>query len=194
MDIRSVAFARAVHRLEDLPRDRRPQIAMVGRSNVGKSTVINALLGRKGLARVSQTPGKTQAIHFYRVNEIFYLVDLPGYGYAKVSRSISRAWGDLVGGYLEASDDLKLLLLLLDARRVPSEQDLEVRDWMEEKGSEWQAVLTKTDKLSGNELAAARRKIAEVTGLPREAMIGFSKVDRKGIPEMWRVIDAALRK
>lgn len=165
---------------------------MVGRSNVGKSTLINAILGRKGLARVSQTPGKTQAIQFYLVNESFYLVDLPGYGYAKVSRSVSRAWGDLVGGYLEQSEHLRLLFLLLDARRVPSDQDLEVRDWMEERGSEWQAVLTKTDKLSGNELAAARRTIGEVTGLSREALIGFSKVNRKGVAEIWRVIDDAL--
>lgn len=166
---------------------------MVGRSNVGKSTLINAILGRKGLARVSQTPGKTQAINFFLVNEGFYLVDLPGYGYAKVSRSISRAWGDLVGGYLEASEELRMLFLLLDARRVPSEQDLEIRDWMEARGSAWQAVLTKTDKLSGNELAASRRTIAEITGLPREALISFSKVNRKGIPEIWSVIDAVLR-
>ncbi len=165
---------------------------MVGRSNVGKSTLINALLGRKGLARVSQTPGKTQAINLFIVNEAFYMVDLPGYGYAKVSRSISRAWGELVGGYLERSDDLRMLFLLLDARRIPSDQDLEIRDWMEERGSPWQAVLTKTDKLSGNELAASRRRIAEVTGLPKEAMIGFSNVNRKGVGEMWSVIDAAL--
>jgi GTP-binding protein len=166
---------------------------MVGRSNVGKSTLINALLGRKGIARVSQTPGKTQAINFFLVNEAFYLVDLPGYGYAKVSRSVSRAWGELVGGYLETSNDLRVLILLLDARREPSEEDLEIRDWMEERGTAWQAVLTKTDKLSGNGLAVAKRRIAEITGLPREAMIGFSNVNRKGIPEIWRLIDEALR-
>jgi GTP-binding protein len=166
---------------------------MVGRSNVGKSTLINALLGRKGLARVSQTPGKTQAINFYLVNEAFYLVDLPGYGYAKVSRSISRAWGELVGGYLDRAEELLILFLLLDARRIPSAEDLEIRDWMEERGSAWRAVLTKTDKLSGNELAAARRKIAEVTGLPKEALIGFSKTNRSGVAEMWGVIDQVLR-
>lgn len=166
---------------------------MVGRSNVGKSTLINALLGRKGLARVSQTPGKTQAINFFIVNEAFYLVDLPGYGYAKVSRSVSRAWGELVGGYLEASDQLRMLFLLLDARRTPSEEDLEIRDWMEERESAWQAVLTKTDKLSGNELAVAKRRIAEITGLPKEALIGFSNVNRRGIPEIWSVIDKVLK-
>lgn len=166
---------------------------MVGRSNVGKSTLINAILGRKGVARVSQTPGKTQAINFFLVNETFYLVDLPGYGYAKVSRSVSRAWGDLVGGYLEASEELRMLFLLLDARRIPSAEDLEIRDWMNETKSPWRAVLTKTDKLSGNELAVAKRKIAEVTGLPKEALIGFSNVNRKGVPEIWSVIDSVLR-
>lgn len=166
---------------------------MVGRSNVGKSTLINAILGRKGIARVSQTPGKTQAINFFLVNETFYFVDLPGYGYAKVSRSISRAWGDLVGGYLEASEELRMLFLLLDARRIPSAEDLEIRDWMNETESPWRAVLTKTDKLSGNELAVAKRKIAEVTGLPKEALIGFSNVNRKGIPEIWSVIDSVVR-
>ncbi|MFN2442498.1 MAG: ribosome biogenesis GTP-binding protein YihA/YsxC [Thermoanaerobaculia bacterium] len=192
MDIRTVSFARAVYKPEDLPRDRRPQVAMIGRSNVGKSTLINSLIGRKGLARVSQTPGKTQAIQFYLVNERFYLVDLPGYGYAKVPREITASWGDLIRTYLESTQELKLLFLLLDARRTPSDQDLQIRDWMIERGSPWAAILTKTDKLSGNEMARSRKEIAAVAGLPSGDLIGFSKMNRKGVPEIWSAIGAAL--
>ncbi|MGH9458056.1 MAG: ribosome biogenesis GTP-binding protein YihA/YsxC [Thermoanaerobaculia bacterium] len=193
MDIRSVAFARAVHRHADLPKDRRPQVAIVGRSNVGKSTLINALLGRKkGVARVSQTPGKTQAIHFYLVNDRFYLVDLPGYGYARVPREVSRAWGDLVGGYLESAQELRMLLLLLDARRIPSDEDLQIRDWMEARQRPWRVVLTKVDKLSGNDLAKSRRAVAESLGLDRDDLIAFSARDRRGVPPIWSAIDTAV--
>lgn len=166
---------------------------MVGRSNVGKSSLINAILGRKGIARVSQTPGKTQAIHFYLVNDRFYLVDLPGYGFAKVPKTVTAAWGPLVGGYLEMSLELKTLFLLLDARRTPSEHDLEIRDWVELRQLPWHAVLTKIDKCSGNELARTRKVVSEALGLPREALIGFSKPNRQGIREIWSAVEIALR-
>lgn len=166
---------------------------MVGRSNVGKSSLINVILGRKGIARVSQTPGKTQAIHFYLVNDRFYLVDLPGYGYAKVPRAIAAAWGPLVGGYLEKSLELRTLFLLLDARRTPSEHDLEIREWVEARELPWHAVLTKIDKLSGNELARSRKAVQETLGLPGEALIGFSKLTRQGSREIWSAIEATLR-
>lgn len=165
---------------------------MVGRSNVGKSSLINALIGRKGLARVSQTPGKTQAIYFYLVNDRFYLVDLPGYGYAKVSRSVSAAWGDLVRGYLEGSQHLRTLFLLLDSRREPSEQDLQILEWMAWGERPWRGVMTKVDKLSNNELGRARRSIATTIGVPEGELIGFSKVSRRGVPEIWSAIEASL--
>ncbi|MDX1583949.1 MAG: ribosome biogenesis GTP-binding protein YihA/YsxC, partial [Thermoanaerobaculia bacterium] len=124
MEIQSVRFARAVHDPEQLPRDGRPQVAMVGRSNVGKSTLINTILRRKNLARTSQTPGKTRAIYFYLVNDKFYLVDLPGYGFAKVSKKEREDWRRLILGYLESEPPIELFFLLMDVRREPSELDL----------------------------------------------------------------------
>jgi GTP-binding protein len=120
---------------------------MVGRSNVGKSSLINAVLNRKGVARVSQTPGKTQAVQFYLVNERFYLVDLPGYGYAKVPKSVARTWRELVTSYLETAEDLKLIFLLLDVRRTPGEHDLQMHQWARDlDGVDERIVLTKSDK------------------------------------------------
>src|SRR5205085_10025896 len=121
---------------------------MAGRSNVGKSSLINAVLKRKAVARVSQTPGKTQAIHFYLINEKFYVVDLPGYGYAKVPKDVKRSWGDLVRGYLESGDMLRLIFLLLDVRRSPTPEDLEMHDWTRASGIEERILPTKTDQLS----------------------------------------------
>src|SRR5687767_4792398 len=157
---------------------------MVGRSNVGKSSLINAVLNRKAIARVSQTPGKTQAIQFYLVNEKFYLVDLPGYGYAKVSKAMVREWGVLIRSYLEASESLRLLLLLLDSRRVPSDHDLQMHDWTLEAGIDERIVMTKTDKLSNNELAQSRRTIGKEVGVDPATLIAFSTVTRKGADQV----------
>lgn len=160
LDIKTVTFHRAAYRPEDFPRDKRPQIAMVGRSNVGKSSLINALVNRKKVARVSQTPGKTQAVQFYLVNERFYLVDLPGYGYAKVPKTMMKSWGELVRGYLDSSDQLKLIFLLLDSRRTPGEHDLQMHGWTRGAGIDEKIVLTKSDKLSNQQLLKSRSEIA----------------------------------
>ena len=152
---------------------------MVGRSNVGKSSLINAVLGRKGVARVSQTPGKTQAIQFYLVNEKFYLVDLPGYGYAKVPKSMSRSWGELVRGYLENAEDLKVIFLLLDVRRTPGEQDLQMHEWARDLDNvDERVVLTKSDKLSNNQLMTGRRDIAKELEIDDAQLIAASVVSR----------------
>jgi len=161
---------------------------MVGRSNVGKSTLINAVLKRKSIARVSQTPGKTQAIQFYLINEQYYIVDLPGYGYAKVPREMKQSWGALVRSYLEASEELRLIFLLLDARRTPSEDDRQMLDWSQAAGIDSRAVLTKSDKLSNNELAKSRAHIADELGLAVTELIPFSAVTKKGIEEVRREI------
>jgi GTP-binding protein len=166
---------------------------MVGRSNVGKSSLINAVLRRKGIARVSQTPGKTQAIQFYLINEKFYLVDLPGYGYAKVPKSVLRTWGDLVRGYLEEAEDLRLIFLLLDIRRTPAEQDLTMHDWARAlQEVDERIVLTKSDKLSNNQLATQRREIAQTLSVDDSRLIAASAVTNKGIDEIRREIIARL--
>lgn len=166
---------------------------MVGRSNVGKSSLINAVLNRKGIARVSQTPGKTQAIQFYLINEKFYLVDLPGYGYAKVPKSVVSTWGELMRSYLENAADLKTIFLLLDIRREPGEHDLDMHAWARAlEGVDEKIVLTKSDKLSNNQIALQRRAIAKQLEMDDEDLITASVVSKKGIDQIRREMIARL--
>ena len=165
---------------------------MVGRSNVGKSSVINAVLKRKGIARVSQTPGKTQAIQFYLINERFYIVDFPGYGYAKVPRDIARSWGELVRGYLESADALKLIFILLDVRRTPSPEDRQMHDWTVASGIDERILLTKTDKLSNNQLGKSRAAIAKELQITEERLITSSVITKTGIEQVRREIASRL--
>ena len=188
MEIQSVVLNRAAYKPEDFPRDGKPQFAIVGRSNVGKSSLINTILRRKDIARVSQTPGKTQAIYFYLINGRFYLVDLPGYGYAKVFKSTAAEWGRLVREYLERADSLRTIFLLLDCRRVPAEEDLMMVDWMQESDRAWKAILTKVDKLSGNQRASSRKDIARALGVDSSYLQAFSKMTGEGVQEIWREI------
>ncbi|HEY6139938.1 MAG TPA: ribosome biogenesis GTP-binding protein YihA/YsxC [Thermoanaerobaculia bacterium] len=192
MEIRSVEFYRAAYKAEDFPTDKRPQFAMVGRSNVGKSSLINAVLNRKTVARVSQTPGKTQAIHFYLVNGRFHIVDLPGYGYAKVPKTMMRSWGELVRGYLESADALRLMFLLIDARRVPGEHDLQMHQWTAVAAIDERVILTKSDKLSNAQLTRSRAGIAAGLQIGAEELIPFSAVTKKGVHEVRREIASRL--
>ena len=166
---------------------------MVGRSNVGKSSLINAVLNRKGIARVSQTPGKTQAIQFYLINEKFYLVDLPGYGYAKVPKSVVSTWGELMRSYLENAADLKTIFLLLDIRREPGEHDLAMHAWARAlDGVDEKIVLTKSDKLSNNQIAQQRSAIAKQLEMDDEDLITASVMTKKGIDQIRREMIARL--
>ena len=188
-----MTFHRAAYQPGEFPRDRRPQFAMVGRSNVGKSSLINAVLNRKGVARVSQTPGKTQAIQFYLVNEKVYLVDLPGYGYAKVPKSVVSTWGELIRSYLEQSADLRLIFLLIDARRIPGEHDMQMYAWTRSlPATDVMVVLTKSDKLSKSELSASRRAVAERLEMGDEDLIAASSTKKSGIEEIRRAMTARM--
>jgi GTP-binding protein len=192
LEIRSVEFYRAAYKAADFPTDKRPQFAMVGRSNVGKSSLINAVLKRKAVARVSQTPGKTQAIHFYLVNEKFHIVDLPGYGYAKVPKPMMASWRQLVNAYLEDAEMLRLMFLLVDARRTPGEQDILMHEWTADAGIDERILLTKSDKLSNNQLVKSKTSIAGGLGVDPASMLACSVVTNKGIEEVRREIVSRL--
>jgi len=159
----SASFVASYFDYRKVPSDTRPAVAFAGRSNVGKSTLINTITQGKNIAKVSQTPGKTQSLNFFIVEDRFYLVDLPGYGFAKVPPAVKKSWGTLVEGYLTTSDRLRGLVFLLDSRREIREDDITLLDWVVKRQLPFAIVMTKADKLSRNQLhqavAAMRRRI-----------------------------------
>ena len=173
---------------EQYPEGMVPEVAFAGRSNVGKSSLINALLGQKGLARVSRTPGKTQLIHFYKAGDSLVFVDLPGYGYAKVSQRVRRSWGPMVERYLLTRQNLRLILLLLDARRVPGEMDMQLKAWLEQRSIPYVPVVTKIDKISSAKRRNCLREISGALGVEMERLIPFSALTLEGKGELWRKI------
>ena len=152
MKVSSAEFVKSAFQRSDLPVDSLPEIAFLGRSNVGKSSLLNSLLNRKSLARTSNTPGRTQSINFFLVNDSFYFVDLPGYGFAKVSRSTKDAWGKMAHDYLSSRDQLTLCIQLVDSRHDPSALDLQLHEWLVFNQKKHIVVATKCDKLSSNQL------------------------------------------
>ncbi|MCS6817616.1 MAG: ribosome biogenesis GTP-binding protein YihA/YsxC [Blastocatellia bacterium] len=190
MKIASARFHASVYRLEDLPRDEKPEIVFLGRSNVGKSSVINSLLQKSHLARVSSTPGRTRGIHFYAINERFYFVDLPGYGYAEVPHSLRRAWRRLIEGYLENRPQIRLSVLIVDARHEPTPLDLQMREWLEFHRLPYIVLLTKADKLSTNEVKRSVERAARV--FPSVVIIPYSARTGFGREAVWREIEEAL--
>lgn len=195
MKILSAEFVTSVSSLAQLPREQRAEIAVVGRSNVGKSSLINCLLRRRGLARVSAVPGRTQLLNYFLVNQDFYLVDLPGYGYAKVPESIRRAWGPLVEGYLAASRDLRAVIVLLDARQGVTEKDLQMKRLLDNLSIGWVPVLTKVDKLRRTVRDAHIRDAAYALGLrDPEAIIPFSAKSEEGRESLLAIIGSCARK
>jgi len=189
MKILSAEFVTSASSLAQLPRWRRPEIAITGRSNVGKSSLINSLLRRRGLARVSAVPGRTQLLNFFLVNQEFYLVDLPGYGYAKVPEVVRRTWGPLVEGYLEAGRDLRAVILLLDARQGVTEKDLLMKGFLDDLSLNCLPVLTKIDKLRRTARRAQFLDAADALGLgDPTGIIPFSAKSEEGREELLAAI------
>ena len=173
-----------------LPETKRPELAFVGKSNVGKSSLINALMNRKALARTSSQPGKTQTINFYNINEAMYLVDLPGYGYAKVSPSEKAKWGKMIEKYLHTSKDLKAVFLLVDIRHEPSANDKQMYDWILHNGYEPIIIATKLDKLKRSQVQKSIKAVREGLKLPKEGiLIPFSAETKQGREEIWNLMD-----
>ncbi len=172
-----------------LPEHTLPEYAFAGKSNVGKSSLINALLQRKSLARTSAEPGKTQTINFYLVNEALYFVDLPGYGYARTSRETREQWGRMIERYLHTSRVLKTVFLLVDMRHEPGANDIQMLDWIRAAGFSPVVIATKADKLSRNEQARMKQIICRTLSLtPEEQLIPFSSVSKAGREEILALI------
>ena len=173
-----------------LPENTRPEIAFAGKSNVGKSSLINALMNRKSYARISATPGTTQTINFYNINEELYLVDLPGYGYAKVSEQEKEKWGQLIERYLHGSSQLKAVFLLVDIRHEPSANDKMMYEWVVSQGYHPIIIATKLDKIKRSQVDKHLKMLR--TGLslvPGTKIIPFSSMTKQGRDEIWELVE-----
>ncbi len=188
----SGSFVKGVVSFDGLPKAPIPEIAVSGRSNVGKSSLLNVLFGRKGMAKVSGTPGKTREINYFSIADRWHLVDLPGYGYARVPEAVRRKWALLVEEYLRRREQLVGVVQLVDARHGPSQQDREMLEWLVSEKRPALLVATKTDKLRSNARHTALRELVSEWGPAGLTVVGFSAVSRDGKREIIRWIDATL--
>jgi GTP-binding protein len=187
--IREAELIAAAFSAKDFPRDAMPEVAFLGRSNVGKSSLINKLLERKNLARTSSTPGKTRGLFFYSIDSAFYFVDLPGYGYAKVSKSMRGSWAPLIDEYLSNRPDLKGCIHLVDCRHKPSEEDLLMSRWLRHHQVRTVTVATKADKLSrGAMLNRLQQLRTELELTETDPLFPFSAVSGKGRDLIWKAV------
>ena len=192
MKITSAEFVKSAFAPKDWPQDGRPEIAFLGRYNVGKSSLLNSLLQRKGLARTSNTPGRTQSINYFVINDSFYFVDLPGYGFAKVSKAMRAGWGTMAEEYLTDRDTLALCIQLVDARHAPSRLDLQLHEWLTFHERPRVVVATKSDKLSSNELNKQLKLLrSELAG---SDLLPYSSQTGKGRDSVWTEIERALKR
>ena len=191
MKVTSAEFVRSAFDRKHWIDDGLPEIAFLGRSNVGKSSLLNSLLGRKSLARTSNTPGRTQSINYFIVNGAFYFVDLPGYGFAKVSKSMRADWGVMARDYLSREAGLALFVQLIDARHVPTELDRQLHDWLIVNGKRHVVVATKSDKLSANVLSKQMALLKRE--MPESKILAYSSSTGKGKDNLWAEIDEALK-
>lgn len=177
-----------------LPDNESPEFAFAGKSNVGKSSLINALMNRKSFARTSAQPGKTQTINFYKINDSFYYVDLPGYGYAKVSVEVKAKWGKMIERYLQKSPMLRCVFLLIDIRHEPSANDRMMYEWIVHNGYEPVIIATKLDKINRSQVAKHVKMLRTGLGLAKETtVIPFSAETKQGREEIWEYIEGLMR-
>lgn len=173
---------------KQFPKETLPEIAFAGKSNVGKSSLINMMLGRKSLARTSSVPGKTQTINWYRVDEKIFFVDLPGYGYAKASKTDQERWGKVIEEYLNTRATLKCVLMLVDIRHEPGGNDKMMMDWLKHYQVDTIVVATKADKVTRNQLAGQVKLIAGALDIPKEKIIPVSSLNKQGRDQLWKFI------
>ena len=186
MIIRSLELETVCGITSTLPENTLPEIAFAGKSNVGKSSLINGLMNRKSFARTSATPGKTQTINFYNINQELYLVDLPGYGYAKVSEQEKKKWGQMIERYLHQSKQLRAVFLLIDIRHAPSANDKMMSDWILSQGYQPIIIATKLDKLKRSQVQKHVKVVRQGLGLSKDSiLIPFSAVTKQGRDEIW---------
>ncbi len=190
MKVTSAEFVKSAFEMAHWTVDGRPEIAFLGRSNVGKSSLINSLLLRKGLARTSNTPGRTQSINFFLINDIFYFTDLPGYGYARVSKVMRADWGKMAEEYLSERQELALCIQLIDSRHKPTSLDMQLNEWLVHHGKPHIVAATKTDKLSNNELQKTLNETRKI--LLNAKIVAYSANTGKGRDELWGEINSAI--
>ena len=188
MHITEAEFVTSAVKPSQYPPEDLPEIAFAGRSNVGKSSLINTLVNRKRLVKTSSTPGRTQLINFFKINQALYFTDLPGFGYAKVPKAVQKKWGPMVERYIAARSNLLGLVVLMDIRREPGEKEKDLLDWLEHLRIAYIPVVTKCDKVSKNKLTHRLSAIAVELNLAPEDLILFSAKTRKGLPDLWNSI------
>lgn len=191
MQVNSAEFIKSAFAEIDWPGDSKPEIAFLGRSNVGKSSLINSLLGVRGLARTSSTPGRTRALNFYLINGKFRFVDLPGYGYARAPKTMKAEWGAAAENYLAKREQLVLSIHIVDSRHGPSKQDLQLHEWLEHQQRPHLIIATKSDKLSNNELRKNIVTIERTLNIDR--VLTYSATTKRGRHEVWSAIEKSLK-
>ncbi len=193
MEVKNSSLAAIGTNFSHYPTDGKPEIAFAGKSNVGKSTLINAILGRRALARTSSQPGKTRTINFYDVNHRMYVVDLPGYGYAKAPKTEIAKWGQMIEEYLEKRQELKAIILLIDIRHEPGKNDIMMYDWLKHYGYDIIIAATKSDKINRSQIQKHLSMIKKTLKLqPGDVLIPFSGEKKTGVEELWAEIDRFL--
>lgn len=191
MVIRNVSLDIVMGVTSSMPQTTLPEVAFAGKSNVGKSSLINALMNRKSLARTSSQPGKTQTINFYNINDVMHLVDLPGYGYANASEEVKAKWGRMIERYLQKSQQLKQVFLLIDIRHAPSANDKLMYDWILNNGYRPVIIATKLDKLKRSQVAKSVKIVREGLNLEKEdILIPFSAQTKQGLEQIWETIES----